>query len=153
NDYLAKPIEEEKLHALLLRYQPGLHSVVPASLPPAEPIVDHNQTLDWQLALRQAAMKPDLAREMLQMLIAFMPEVRNKVEEQLVGEQPEGLVDLIHKLHGSCSYSGVPRLKKLCHTLESQLRAGTAAEDLEPELLELLDEMDNVAREACRMGV
>lgn len=50
-------------------------------------------------------MKPDLAREMLQMLIAFMPEVRNKVEEQLVGEQPEGLVDLIHKLHGSCSYS------------------------------------------------
>ncbi len=52
NDYLAKPIEEEKLHALLLRYQPGLHSVVPASLPPAEPIVDHNQTLDWQLALR-----------------------------------------------------------------------------------------------------
>lgn len=106
-----------------------------------------------QLALRQAAMKPDLAREMLQMLIAFMPEVRNKVEEQLVGEQPEGLVDLIHKLHGSCSYSGVPRLKKLCHTLESQLRAGTAAEDLEPELLELLDEMDNVAREACRMGV
>ncbi|HFT1456781.1 TPA: Hpt domain-containing protein, partial [Klebsiella pneumoniae] len=153
NDYLAKPIEEEKLHALLLRYQPGLHSVVPASLLPAEPIVDHNQTLDWQLALRQAAMKPDLAREMLQMLIAFMPEVRNKVEEQLVGEQPEGLVDLIHKLHGSCSYSGVPRLKKLCHTLESQLRAGTAAEDLEPELLELLDEMDNVAREACRMGV
>ena len=47
----------------------------------------------------------------------------------------------------------MPRLKKLCHTLESQLRAGTAAEDLEPELLELLDEMDNVAREACRMGV
>ncbi|MBZ4317732.1 hypothetical protein LAM21_25295, partial [Mycobacterium tuberculosis] len=77
------------------RYQPGLHSVVPAPLPPAEPIVDRNRTLDWQLALRQAAMKPDLAREMLQMLIAFMPEVRNKVEEQLVGEQPEGLVDLI----------------------------------------------------------
>ena len=138
---------------LLLRYQPGVHSIAPAAIPPAEPVIDHNQTLDWQLALRQAAMKPDLAREMLQMLIAFMPEVRNKVEEQLVGEQPEGLVDLIHKLHGSCSYSGVPRLKKLCHTLESQLRAGTAAEDLEPELLELLDEMDNVARESCRMGV
>ena len=141
NDYLAKPIEEEKLHALLLRYQPGVHSIAPAAIPPTEPVIDHNQTLDWQLALRQAAMKPDLAREMLQMLIAFMPEVRNKVEEQLVGEQPEGLVDLIHKLHGSCSYSGVPRLKKLCHTLESQLRAGTAAEDLEPELLELLDEI------------
>lgn len=34
------------------------------------------------------------------------------------------------------------------------MRAGTAPEELEPELLlELLDEMDNVAREACKMGV
>jgi HPt (histidine-containing phosphotransfer) domain-containing protein len=48
---------------------------------------------------------------MLQMLVAFLPEIRNKVEEQLVGEAPEGLLDLIHKLHGSCGYSGVPRLK------------------------------------------
>ncbi|MCF6688095.1 two-component sensor histidine kinase BarA [Raoultella terrigena] len=154
NDYLAKPIEEEKLHSLLLRYQPGMHAAAPLAAEVVEPPVDHNVTLSWQLALRQAAMKPDLAREMLQMLIAFMPEVRNKVEEQLVGEEPEGLLDLIHKLHGSCSYSGVPRLKKLCQTIESQLRAGTAAEDLEPELLELLDEMDNVTREACKlMGI
>ncbi|WP_174509758.1 two-component sensor histidine kinase BarA [Klebsiella oxytoca] len=151
NDYLAKPIEEEKLHNLLLRYQPGGHVAPPLTAETIEPPIDHNVTLNWQLSLRQAAMKPDLAREMLQMLIAFMPEVRNKVEEQLVGEEPEGLLDLIHKLHGSCSYSGVPRLKKLCQTLESQLRAGTAAEDLEPELLELLDEMDNVTREACKM--
>ncbi|MCW9580705.1 two-component sensor histidine kinase BarA [Raoultella ornithinolytica] len=151
NDYLAKPIEEDKLHNLLLRYQPGRHTAPLRAAEPVEPPIDYNVTLNWQLALRQAAMKPDLAREMLQMLIAFMPEVRNKVEEQLVGEEPEGLLDLIHKLHGSCSYSGVPRLKKLCQTLESQLRAGTAAEDLEPELLELLDEMDNVTREACKM--
>ena len=40
---------------------------------------------------------------------------------------------------------------KLCHPIESQLRAGTAAEELEPEFLELLDEMDNVAREACKL--
>ena len=153
NDYLAKPIEEDKLNTLLLRYQPGMQVAAPQIAEPVEPVIDHNVTLNWQLALRQAAMKPDLAREMLQMLLAFMPEVRNKVEEQLVGEAPEGLLDLIHKLHGSCSYSGVPRLKKLCHTLESQLRAGTAAEELEPELLELLDEMDNVAREACKLGV
>lgn len=53
NDYLAKPIEEEKLHALLLRYQPGVHSIAPAAIPPTEPVIDHNQTLDWQLALRQ----------------------------------------------------------------------------------------------------
>ncbi len=55
-------------------------------------------------------------------------------------------VDLIHKLHGSCGYSGVPRMKNLCQLIEQQLRNGTKEEDLEPELLELLDEMDNVTR-------
>ncbi|HHO3507112.1 TPA: Hpt domain-containing protein [Escherichia coli] len=89
--------------------------------------------------------------DMLQMLLDFLPEVRNKVEEQLVGENPEGLVDLIHKLHGSCGYSGVPRMKNLCQLIEQQLRSGTKEEDLEPELLELLDEMDNVAREASKI--
>ena len=145
NDYLAKPIEENRLHDLLLRYKPGVNVVPrPMHTDPIEPPVDLNATLDWQLALRQAAYKPDLAREMLQMLIAFLPEVRNKVEEQLVG-------DAIHKLHGSCGYSGVPRLKHLCHLIESQLRSGTAAEELEPELLELLDEMDNVTRETRKI--
>ncbi len=152
NDYLAKPIEEEKLHTLLLRYMPGPAAgnwVAPAEA--AEITVNENATLDWQLALRQAAGKNDLAREMLQMLVAFLPEIRNKVEEQLVGENPEDLVDAIHKLHGSCGYSGVPRLKNLCHLLEQQLRSGTPESELEPEFLELLDEMDNVTREAMKV--
>ena len=152
NDYLAKPIEEDKLHNLLLRYKPGAVALTRAiAVEPLEPVVNPNTTLDWQLALRQAAGKNDLARDMLQMLIDFLPEVRNKIEEQLVGENPEGLVDLIHKLHGSCGYSGVPRMKNLCQLIEQQLRSGTKEEDLEPEFLELLDEMDNVAREAKKM--
>ncbi len=152
NDYLAKPIEEDKLHNLLLRYKPGaLASNVVTPPEPAEPEIVENVTLDWQLALRQAAGKPDLAREMLQMLVAFLPEIRNKVEEQLVGEAPDGLLDLIHKLHGSCGYSGVPRLKNLCQLIEHQLRSGVPAEELEPEFLELLDEMDNVTRDARKM--
>jgi two-component system sensor histidine kinase BarA len=89
NDYLAKPIEEDKLHSLLLRYQPGRHTAAAV----AEPVeAAHRPERDARLAAGAApgGMKPDLAREMLQMLVAFMPEVRNKVEEQLVGEEPEG---------------------------------------------------------------
>ncbi|HHJ4381714.1 TPA: two-component sensor histidine kinase BarA [Citrobacter freundii] len=152
NDYLAKPIEEDKLHNLLLRYKPGASTALRAiAVEPVEPVVNPNTTLDWQLALRQAAGKNDLAWDMLQMLLDFLPEVRNKIEEQLVGENPEGLVDMIHKLHGSCGYSGVPRMKNLCQLIEQQLRSGTKEEELEPEFLELLDEMDNVAREAKKL--
>ncbi|MGK9174010.1 two-component sensor histidine kinase BarA [Yokenella regensburgei] len=150
NDYLAKPIEEDKLHTLLLRYKPD-PVITPEPAAVAEPVVNEDVTLDWQLALRQAAGKTDLARELLQMLVAFLPEIRNRVEEQLVGEAPEGLMESIHKLHGSCSYSGVPRLKKLCKLIENHLRSGVPAEDLEPEFLELLDEMDNVTRETRKL--
>ncbi|TGD29430.1 hypothetical protein C9F10_19365, partial [Salmonella enterica subsp. enterica serovar Poona] len=55
------------------------------------------------------------------------------------------------KLHWSCGYSGVPRMKNLCQLIEQQLRSGVHEEELEPEFLELLDEMDNVAREAKKI--
>ncbi len=156
NDYLAKPIEEDKLHNLLLRYKPGpdisvWHTPLEAEETPEELPASNDTTLDWQLALRQAAGKTDLAREMLHMLVEFLPEIRNMVEEQLVGEAPQGLPEAIHKLHGSCGYSGVPRLKNLCQLIEHQLRSGVNADELEPEFLELLDEMDNVTREAHRL--
>lgn len=51
NDYLAKPIEEEKLHNLLLRYKPGANVAARLMAPePAEFIFNPNATLDWQLA-------------------------------------------------------------------------------------------------------
>jgi len=101
-------------------------------------------SLDWQLALRQAANKTDLARDLLQMLVDFLPEVREKVEQNLRDNNTIGLRDMIHKLHGSASYSGVPRLKQLCQQLEHHLRLDADLITIEPELLELLDEMENV---------
>lgn len=57
SDYLAKPIEEERLHNLLLRYKPA--AVFPRVVTPEvnEIVVNPNATLDWQLALRRAAGK------------------------------------------------------------------------------------------------
>ena len=71
NDYLAKPIDEVKLSHLLARYSPSLQ-------PQAQETPLISPSLDWQLALRQAANKPELARDLLQMLLDFLPEVREK---------------------------------------------------------------------------
>ncbi|WP_313363741.1 Hpt domain-containing protein, partial [Mixta calida] len=94
------------------------------------------------------ANKPELARDLLQMLLDFLPEVREKVEQSLADNRQYGLREIIHKLHGSASYSGVPRMKQLCRQIEHSLRISGDVAALEPELLELLDEMDNVAQEA-----
>ena len=150
NDYLAKPIEEKKLQNILLHYQMNTRNDTrqKPELKSLSSGIKTDPTFDWELALTQAANKESLAQEMLRMLLEFMPEIRNALEQQLFGNNPQGLKDIIHKLHGSCSYSGVPHLKKLCFILETELNRGVAPEALEPEILELLDEMDNVAHVA-----
>ncbi len=141
NDYLAKPIDEDKLKQLLQRYAPG--SVASAVRQPAIA-----PSLDWALALHQAANKAELARDLLQMLLDFLPEVEQRVAQCMAQNDVDGLREIIHKLHGSASYSGVPRLKQLCQQLEKSLHQESDIAALEPELLELSDEMANVAREA-----
>ncbi|VEA62729.1 Signal transduction histidine-protein kinase BarA [Serratia plymuthica] len=136
DDYLAKPIDEAMLTRVLARYYSG------------EPAVEPLLSLDWPLALRQAANKQDLARDLLQMLLNFLPQVSERVQAVLDGTPDDSILDLIHKLHGSCSYSGVPRLKQLCFYLEQQLRKGVGNEELEPEWLELLDEIELVSQAA-----
>ena len=141
DDYLAKPIDEAMLTRVLARYYSG----------EPEPVAPLNQpllSLDWPLALRQAANKPDLAHDLLQMLLDFLPQVSGRVQAMLDGTPDDGILDLIHKLHGSCSYSGVPRLKQLCFYLEQQLRQGVSNDELEPEWLELLDEIELVSQAA-----
>ncbi|MFB4357469.1 two-component sensor histidine kinase BarA [Pantoea sp. BS_4] len=144
NDYLAKPIDENKLSQVLTRYMPSPASAVP-EVPQILP------TLDWKLALRQAANKPDLARDLLRMLLEFLPEVHAKIVQYMAENDAVALREIIHKLHGSASYSGVPRMKQLCRKLEKELHQASDIEALEPELLELQDEMENVARQARRV--
>ncbi|UXI01752.1 two-component sensor histidine kinase BarA [Photobacterium sp. TY1-4] len=155
DDYLTKPIEEHILQQILAKWiraddtttdavPNGELSAAPAPQPESEPL-NQNISWDWDLALKQAAGKEELARDMLQMLLDYMPEVEMLVNEALDGKDIE-LWPPIHKLHGSCAYSGVPRLKSLCHTIETELKAGTSTDELEPELFELVDEMNNVVK-------
>ncbi|HGF7191156.1 TPA: two-component sensor histidine kinase BarA [Vibrio cholerae] len=159
DDYLTKPIEEHILQQVLLHWSPHTRSkqvtkVTPpdsaaatsnALLPPSPPAEE--AIIDWPVALRQSANKEDLAKEMLGMLVDYLREVETVVNTALEDEEypVSDLLHHIHRLHGSCSYSGVPRLRKICASLEQALRNGASIDELEPELFELQDEMAKVA--------
>lgn len=153
DDYLTKPIEEHILQQILAKWtlphdadtNPLAASESIIEQETTTPTVNINTSWDWDLALKQAAGKEELAKDMLQMLLDYMPEVEMLVNEALDGKDIE-LWPPIHKLHGSCAYSGVPRLKNLCYTIETALKADATAEDIEPELYELIDEMNNVVK-------
>lgn len=153
DDYLTKPIEEHILQQVLVHWDPNaseavdkldieqiVHVIEESTKPQADVIVD------WQAALKQAANKEDLAKEMLQMLIDYIAEVSIIADQALENEAfpVDELLHHIHKLHGSCSYSGVPKLKAVCAQIEKLLRSGKGITEIEPELFELQDEMDKV---------
>ncbi len=90
------------------------------------------------------------------MLIDYFPEVTPIIENSLSNAEQANIDDLlhyIHKLHGSCAYSGVPRLKSVCATIEQALRSGSSVEDIEPELFELQDEIDKVSERSAEFLV
>jgi len=91
DDYLTKPIDEAMLTHVLCRY----HSGKPH-------IAEQPMLINWSMALRQAANKQDMARDLLQMLLGFLPQVNERVQARLNGQPDDSILDLIYKLHGIC---------------------------------------------------
>ena len=157
DEYLAKPIDEAQLEKLLRQFTQPLPGQAPTSPEPevnspefTNPAISNpasSSLRDAELALRQAAGKPELAREMLELLLASLPEVQTLLAQASDASAAELLAG-IHKLAGGAAYCGMPALQALCHQLESALRRGETVEQLEPELLELQDLLENLQREA-----
>ncbi|MFY2509657.1 two-component sensor histidine kinase BarA [Vibrio pectenicida] len=153
DDYLTKPIEEHVLQQVLTHWNSDTNSLNKERPDPDMQVSsllhsteNNSLIIDWQVALKQSANKTDLARDMLQMLIDYIPEVSVVVETAIERKDydREKLLHYIHKLHGSSAYCGVPRLKKVCSTIEKALNSGSSILELEPELFELQDEMEKV---------
>ena len=90
-----------------------------------------------------------LARDTLRLLLASFDEVESCLAAARQGDS-DALLACIHKLHGGCAYSGVPRLQRLCAELETALKRAQPVSELEPELLELADLMQQIRSEAPR---
>jgi len=154
DDCLAKPIDEIALQRIIniwTQDKPVLENITtPLTIePPLSSSETANLSFNWPLALKQSAGKTDLAKEMLAMLLDDFAAIRVATNKALIGELDNvHFTQMIHKFHGGCSYSGVPRLKKIAGVIEQELKLGINSERLEPELLELLDELNNVEKQA-----
>lgn len=145
DDYLTKPIDEHVLEKTLANWtqnEPLSIAKTPAVLPM---IQTPNEHIDWDFAVKQTMGKEDIAQELLGMLLVSFDEVEADIQAAQAGEDID-LCSVIHKLHGSSAYSGVPILKRLCFEIESQLKKECHIEDIEPELFELMDEMDIIRK-------
>jgi two-component system sensor histidine kinase BarA len=78
------------------------------------------------------------------MLLDSLPQTVETIQTSLNQNDQVTMLSTIHKLHGASCYCGVPTTQRLCQEIESALKRQTPVEDLEPEILELLDELTKV---------
>lgn len=148
--YLTKPIDEDMLKQIISDHSPKSplkrdksRQEITVYEPPFT-----SSSLDWSLALQRAGGKHELALEMLNMLLLSVPETLRLLEEATQDEDCEHLLSIIHKFHGACCYTGVPKLKKLAEALETALKGDCDLSYIEPELFELHDELENLIKDA-----
>ena len=84
-------------------------------------------TFDKELALENAAGDAALANELLTMLLAELPHLKEQLNQALSAKDKQALWDHAHKIHGSTAYCGVPALKVAASALEQIIKQDNEA--------------------------
>lgn len=106
-------------------------------------MLDSNSPIDWRDILNITNNKPELAKEMVAMLGAELPDMKVDINHAHRTKQFPSLLEKVHKLHGSCCYCGVPQLKHIAATLEMKLKRQDY-QQIDPLLQALNHEIDHI---------
>lgn len=143
DDFLPKPIDLESLITLIeLWCHIPEHSALSA---PKVVSLDITSmlTLDWQLAVKRANYNEDAARELLDEFVVMLPTIIQDIQANHKTAKINSIHADVHKLHGACCYTGVPRLQRLCFEIESQFKTNQL-DGLDQNLDALADEATRV---------
>jgi len=151
NDYLTKPISQVQLQDSIQKWT-ARDILYKNDLP-----IDNDNlaitelktsSINWELSLKNAGQKEDLAKEMLSMLVNSFDNTINLINQYLDSNKLPDLISQVHKIHGASAYCGVPRLKELANEYENILKTKGVCSEVR-ELHDLfIKELDNVRNEA-----
>lgn len=82
-----------------------------------------NLVIDWERVRQMMNGNLEEAKNLLTQLVAFVPKSLSKIRSAIKVQDYNKLLESVHKLHGACSYCGVPRLKNAAKQLESAIRS------------------------------
>jgi len=89
-----------------------------------ENLVNMNKSdvIDPDLALEQAGGNEELAKELLGMLLAELPKLRDMLGTAIKEKNLQAMWDHAHKIYGSTAYCGVPGLRAAAQALEAAIK-------------------------------
>ena len=123
DDYFSKPIQQAQLVNILERWTGQMKATENAHHDFDNGLVEHDEhpIIDWQLSLKLAAGKVDLARDLLRMLIEALPADKTVLMDCWQNGDFESLLAHAHRLHGGSRYTGTPTLRKTTGMIERAL--------------------------------
>jgi two-component system, NarL family, sensor histidine kinase BarA len=102
-----------------------------------------NKVIDWKLADERTDGDHELAKELLQILIASIPKHLKEIDQYHSHHNLEKLLASVHKLHGATCYCGTPKLKNAANKLETAIKSNKT-EKIDSLCKQLHDEMNAV---------
>ena len=97
---------------------------------------------DKDLSLQLAGGKPDLAEQMLGMLLETLPELCEQANAAAAANDADALFRNVHKINGSTRYCGVPALGEAADQLELLIKAGST--DIAAAMQRMNEEADRL---------
>lgn len=155
DDYLSKPISENQLLHVIKRwvkdkpYQTPkktrniAQAHTPVKQTHKEPETDNYKfgLVDIQLCLKLSNNKPDLARDMLAMLLKDLPSQIELISNHKQEGNISALEEIVHKVRGGASYCGVPQLKNTSTFADELLRKQQVDDNAIKALLESMNQL------------
>lgn len=137
DDYLSKPVTGEQLLDTILKWTDvevtsgeQISTALNNADKPKETSQSSDQEIfDTEMAIRLAAGKKELAKELFDMLLRSLEREQASIVEAYKNNNHDQLLQNVHRLHGATRYCGVPALQSATACVESTLKQ-SPAEDL-----------------------
>lgn len=149
NDYLTKPIGLEQVEETLMKWthskpKQGLRKTSQPKISAASEDKNTTKAIDWELSIKMAGGKKDLAQDMIKMLVEHIPEARQEIENAYNQKETKTLLKHVHKFHGATCYVGVPKLREIANNYETQLKSDGINNEVDKLHTHLIEEMNLV---------
>lgn len=137
DDFLSKPVSEEDLAHIIERWVKAEAKKtkqekieLPSSIrqQQSRAVEDGSRqelvsaVFNWTESMSLSRNKPDLATDMLVMLLESLTAVEAELRHFAKTADKEAMIDTVHKFYGGCCYCGVPALRSAAKSAEASLR-------------------------------
>ena len=120
--------------------------------PPTPDSLNHLAVIDWEDAVMRVAGKPDLAVNLIMLLIESIDHEKSDLQQAWQRHDRQALSHVAHRILGASRYTGVPQLRQASQNLEDKcllnINNSSPAQFaiLAPYYEQLLQALDNIAQ-------